>query len=198
MGTIEPYAARESTVSTGEARHGRARHPPRPGTLAVARPTPHLPSSATAHAMRIRPARSDDHDALVELWERSVRATHHFLAEDDIVFFRPLVREALGSGEIETWVLAGEDDAPLGFMGMTGARIEALFLAPEHRGAGGGRRLVAHAQALRGGELLVDVNEQNEAARGFYERLGFVVEGRSELDPTGRPYPLLHMRRAAR
>ncbi|HKB39870.1 MAG TPA: hypothetical protein VKD72_25770, partial [Gemmataceae bacterium] len=46
-------------------------------------------------------------------------------------------------------------------------------------------------------ELTVDVNEQNAAARGFYEACGFVVEGRSELDDQGRPYPLLHMRLAA-
>jgi putative acetyltransferase len=39
------------------------------------------------------------------------------------------------------------------------------------------------------------VNEQNPAACGFYEHLGFVVVGRSEVDGTGRPFPLLHMRR---
>ena len=43
----------------------------------------------------------------------------------------------------------------------------------------------------------MDVNEQNSAARGFYEACGFAVEGRSELDDQGRPYPLLHMRLAA-
>ena len=32
------------------------------------------------------------------------------------------------------------------------------------------------------------------AARGFYETCGFVVEGRSELDDQGRPFPLLLMR----
>ena len=41
----------------------------------------------------------------------------------------------------------------------------------------------------------MDVNEENQAARGFYEALGFVVVGRSPLDETGRPHPLLHLRR---
>jgi ribosomal protein S18 acetylase RimI-like enzyme len=54
---------------------------------------------------------------------------------------------------------------------------------------------VAHAQQLRDGDLTVDVNEQNPAARGFYEALGFVVVGRSPLDEGGRPFPVLHMRR---
>ena len=81
----------------------------------------------------------------------------------------------------------------MGFMGMAGSKMDALFLAPEFQGRGGGRRLVRHAQQLRG-ELTVDVNEQNPAARRFYEACGFVVEGRSEVDDAGRPFPLLHMR----
>jgi putative acetyltransferase len=145
--------------------------------------------------MRIRAARDTDRDRLLDLWERSVRATHAFLADADIAFYRPLVGEALGGGVLEVWVLVTDADEPMGFLGLEGNRVEALFLAPEHRGAGGGRRLVEHAQALRGGELSLDVNEQNDAARGFYEALGFQVVGRSELDGTGRPYPLLHMRR---
>ncbi len=145
--------------------------------------------------MTIRAAPSTDLESLLQLWERSVRATHSFLSPDDVDFFRPLVREALGTGALEVWVLATDSDEPIGFMGLDGNRIEALFLEPAQRGAGGGRRLVAHAQALRGGMLSLDVNEQNTAARGFYEVLGFRVVGRSETDGTGLPYPLLHMQR---
>jgi putative acetyltransferase len=126
-----------------------------------------------------------------------VRATHRFLGEDDIVALRPLVAETLGGGPLELWVLVGDDDVPLGFMGLDGDDIAALFLEPAWRGRGGGRRLVAHAQALRGGALTVDVNEQNPDAVGFYEALGFVVVGRSPQDDGGRPFPLLHLRRAA-
>jgi putative acetyltransferase len=81
-------------------------------------------------------------------------------------------------------------------MGMSGSKMEALFLAPEFHRQGGGRRLVLHAQELHG-ELTTDVNEQNPAACRFYEACGFIVEGRSALDDAGRPFPLLHMRLAA-
>ena len=81
----------------------------------------------------------------------------------------------------------------MGFMGLSDNKIEALFLAPEFLRRGGGRRLVLYAQSNRG-ELTVDVNEQNVDAVRFYRALGFIVEGRSELYDTGRPYPLLHMR----
>lgn len=126
-----------------------------------------------------------------------MRATHDFLTEADIVALRPLVREALSDDALELWVLVEGTDVPIGFMGLAGNDIAALFLEPAYRGQGRGRRLVAHAQERREGELTVDVNEQNPAARGFYEALGFVVVGRSPLDDAGRPFPVLHMRRPA-
>ena len=143
----------------------------------------------------IRRARAPDHDTLVALWERSVRATHYFLMEADIGALRPLVREALSDEALELWVLTDTADVPIGFMGLAGHDIAALFLEPARRGRGGGRRLVAHAQQLRDGDLTVDVNEQNPVARGFYEALGFIAVGRSPLDDGGRPFPVLHMRR---
>ena len=55
------------------------------------------------------------------------------------------------------------------------------------------------AQAVRRYLLLFAKAEMtvSVAARGFYETCGFVVEGRSELDDQGRPFPLLLMRLAA-
>lgn len=145
--------------------------------------------------MQIRRAIPTDRDALFDIWLRSVRATHTFVSEADIQSFMPLVRDYLAS-DAEFWVLCSDSGTVMGFMGMSGSKIEALFLAPEFQRCGGGRLLVRHAQELRG-ELTVDVNEQNAAACRFYEACGFAVEGRSEVDDAGRPYPLLHMRRAA-
>jgi len=47
----------------------------------------------TIRGTHIRPAQPTEHAALVMLWERSVRATHAFLTEADILFYRPLVAE---------------------------------------------------------------------------------------------------------
>ena len=143
----------------------------------------------------IRPVRDSDRASLVPIWERSVRATHHFLTGEDIEHLRPLVAEELFDGSLTLWVLVNASDVPLGFLGLTNDRIEALFLDPVAHRCGGGRRLVAHAQSLRDGALSVDVNEQNAAARAFYESLGFSVVGRSDLDDAGRPFPLLHLQR---
>ena len=143
----------------------------------------------------IRPARESDQGSLVPIWERSVRATHRFLTGADIEYLRPLAAEELQNSSIDLWVLVNAIDVPLGFIGIANDWIEALFLDPVAHGQGGGRRLVAHAQALLGGALAVDVNEQNESARAFYENLGFSVVGRSDVDDAGRPFPLLHLRR---
>jgi putative acetyltransferase len=146
--------------------------------------------------MEIRRAIPTESEILLNVWLRSVRATHAFLSKEDLQAMIPQVRAYLSSGETELWILCSESGAIAGFMGMSGSKMESLFIAPEFQRRGGGRRLVRHAQALRG-ELTVDVNEQNPAARVFYEACGFVVEGRSELDEQGRPFPLLHMRLAA-
>lgn len=144
--------------------------------------------------LMIRRSTEADRDILLDIWLRSVRATHDFVSEDDIQTFLPIVRD-VALVQLEIWILCTDSGEPAGFMGMDGSKIEALFLAPEHFRQGGGRLLVRHAQELKG-ELSVDVNEQNPGARRFYEACGFLVEGRSELDGNGLPFPLLHMRLA--
>ena len=142
--------------------------------------------------MNIRKAVVEDHCVLLEIWLRSVRATHTFMSEEDIQFILPLVRDH-ALKELEVWVLVADEGSIMGFMGLSGNKMEALFLGPEFIRRGGGRLLVEHARKLKGA-LHLDVNEQNPQARQFYEALGFVVEGRSELDPSGQPFPILHMR----
>ena len=120
-----------------------------------------------------------------------MRATHDFVTEDDIQFFRPLVRDGL-SNVAHLACVRDERGEVVGFVGVSGAKVEMLFVAPTCMGQGIGRQLLTHAITAFGAETL-DVNEQNPQAVGFYLRMGFEVVGRSELDDFGKPYPLLHM-----
>ena len=129
---------------------------------------------------------------LVDVWERSVRATHAFLSEAEIDEIKPFVPQALAG--VETLVVAEENGEPVGFMGVQDGRLEMLFLDPEARGHGLGRRLLEHGITCLGVTELT-VNEQNPQAVGFYEHLGFKTYRRTELDEEGRAYPLLYMRR---
>lgn len=70
--------------------------------------------------------------------------------------------------------------------------MEALFIDPAVRGTGIGRLLLQHGLSLHG-TLSTDVNMQNAQAVGFYQRMGFIETGRSEVDSQGRPYPLIHL-----
>ncbi|HEH9411849.1 TPA: GNAT family N-acetyltransferase [Aeromonas salmonicida] len=140
--------------------------------------------------MKIEQAKTRDHPTLISLWEASVRATHHFLPEVEIDVLKPLILEHYFAAV--DLVCARDETGIAGFCGVHDGNIEMLFLAPEARGRGIGRLLVAHAIS-RQGATRVDVNEQNVQALGFYQRMGFVVTGRSPLDGQGKPYPLLHM-----
>lgn len=145
----------------------------------------------------IRRMQPPDRGSLLALWERSVRATHLFLSEDDIAFYRPLVAQILVEQLCELWVLVDPRGIPIGFLGLSAHAIEALFLDPLYRSRGWGRLLVSHAQAITGGALAVAVNEQNTAARCFYAALGFLPVRRSPVDEFGRPFPVVRLRRDA-
>ncbi|MFD0696361.1 acetyltransferase [Paenibacillus sp. GCM10027628] len=133
-----------------------------------------------------------DHDRLVDIWYMAVVHTHTFLTEKDIQFYHDMVKNG-ALKEVEIWVEFNEKAEPTGFIGLNGTKIEMLFVDPQYHGKGIGSRLINHAIKIKGSNLQVDVNEQNDGAYAFYKRLGFVQAGRSELDGSGRPFPLLHL-----
>lgn len=130
-------------------------------------------------------------EQLLDIWEGSVRATHLFLSESEILGIREYVPAAL-AGVPLLIVEKNADGEPAAFMGIDGDKLEMLFVADGQRGRGIGKQLLRRGIAVYGVKRL-DVNEQNPEARGFYEHLGFTVRGRSELDGQGNPYPILHM-----
>lgn len=137
-------------------------------------------------------AHASDTDRLIEIWEASVRATHHFLKEEDIQFFLPMVRDEF-IPSLEVYCIRNRNGEMAGFIGLAANKVEMLFIHPEHAGCGLGTLLMAKAVKLKGKPLYVEVNEQNTPAIKFYERMGFKTVGRSELDATGRPFPIVHM-----
>ena len=136
-------------------------------------------------------------DALLLVWEDSVTGSHDFLEEDEIQDLKPVVRQALKDVP-RLFVVAeqtGQTDGranALGFTGVNGTKIEMLFVRTEFRQKGIGTWLIE--QALRQGARQVDVNEQNPEALRFYERFGFEIEGRSDLDAQEKMHPILHLK----
>ncbi|MEZ7195693.1 acetyltransferase [Pseudodesulfovibrio karagichevae] len=141
--------------------------------------------------MHIEAAHTADYAELLSVWETSVRATHDFLAEEDILALRPLILDQYFDA-VELHCVRDETGKILGFCGVADGNLEMLFIAPDSRGRGIGTALCRHA-VDRLGVIRVDVNEQNPQALGFYEHFGFKVVGRSPLDGQGNPFPLLHL-----
>ena len=131
-------------------------------------------------------------EALTAVWEHSVRATHHFLSESEILRIRAYVPQA-GGGVAQLVAAENQAGEPVGFMGVENGRLEMLFLAPEARGCGRGGRLL-RCGIEQYGVREVTVNEQNPQAVDFYAHFGFRTYRRTERDEEGGPYPLLYMR----
>lgn len=131
---------------------------------------------------------------LLEIWEKSVRATHTFLSEEEILKIKEYVPGAVCG--VETLLVLRRDDENfrrLGFMGIENKKIEMLFLLPDARGKGFGKTLVQYG--IKNFSVKeVTVNEQNPKAKGFYEQLGFKTYKTSATDEQGNPYPIAWMK----
>ena len=131
-------------------------------------------------------------ERLLNVWERSVKATHLFLTIEAIQQIKMYVPQAIY--EIEQLVVAvKEDNVPVAFMGVENRKLEMLFVDSSERAKGIGKQLVQYGiEKFSINE--VTVNEQNPQAIGFYEHLGFKTYKRTDIDEQGNPYPLLYMR----
>ena len=78
---------------------------------------------------------------LLSVWESSVRATHLFLSESEILNIREYVPEAL-SGVAHLIAAEDETGVPVAFMGVENGSLEMFFIAAEARGKGLGRQLI--------------------------------------------------------
>ena len=129
---------------------------------------------------------------LLDIWEASVRATHHFLSDAEITQIKEYVPQAL-QGVAHLIIVEDETDGPTAFIGIENNRLEMLFLSTKVRGKGLEKQLLQYAVQDYGVRELT-VNEQNPQAVGFYEHLGFEIYKRTEYDEEGNPYPLLYMK----
>lgn len=132
-----------------------------------------------------------EYPEVVNVWEASVRSTHHFLKEEDIEYFKPLILNTYLDA-VELRCIRNSGNKIVGFLGVSEQNLEMLFIAPKYRGKKIGKALLNYA-ITKLNVTKVDVNEQNEQAVGFYKHFGFEVIGRSEMDASGKPYPTLHM-----
>jgi len=147
-----------------------------PTTIRRARPADARELTAVAHAAKRQwgyPAR------WIRRWRAALTVTSAFVRAHPVY-------AAVRDGEV------------VGFYALSRAgacfELEHMWVRPDHRGAGIGRRLMRHAlariRALRGRRLEV-ASDPN--AVGFYRRLGARRVGSVAATPRGRRLPLLVM-----
>ncbi|EAG7690562.1 GNAT family N-acetyltransferase [Listeria monocytogenes] len=134
-------------------------------------------------------AENQDYQMILAIWEKSVIATHDFLAAEDRQFYKEQIPLFLDNVELFLW-FAGEEI--VGFSGTSERELDMLFLNPIATGNGYGSQILIWLIENKRINL-VDVNEQNENATRFYLKHGFVVSSRSDLDVFWNPYPILHL-----
>jgi putative acetyltransferase len=141
--------------------------------------------------MNIESVTPENYAEMLCVWEDSVRATHNFITEEDIEFFKPIIiKQAFPAVTLKC--IKNANGSILGFIGTCEGKIEMLFVLNSERGKGIGKSLLQYA--IKNSRITkVDVNEQNPDAVDFYKHMGFLVTSRSPLDDMGKPFPILHM-----
>jgi GNAT superfamily N-acetyltransferase len=131
--------------------------------------------SASIEPVRLRPARPDERESLEALQWRASLANEadrpHLEAHPDAIH---LPADQIERGEV---LVAEIGDDIAGFAAVVGGELDGLFVEPELWGRGIGAALVeaaTHEARKKGLSLTVIANS---AARGFYEKCGFRLEG---------------------
>jgi putative acetyltransferase len=132
----------------------------------------------------------EDHLELLTLWEESVRATHDFLGDADILAYKKLIGDNYLQS-LNLYCIRSERGIS-GFIGLSGKLIQMLFVHPHYMNQGIGRALVNFAISKHKA-FEVDVNEQNTNALKFYKSLGFEAFDRYDTDDAGKPFPILSL-----
>ena len=130
-------------------------------------------SVGVGQSAELRRAVETDAEAAAEVFLRA-RAEMRYLPrlhtdDETRAFFRDVVMR-----EQEVWV-ADVAGRVVGFIALSDAMIEHLYVAPGEQGRGVGRTLLDHAKSRRPGGLELWVFRDNAGARRFYERHGLVL-----------------------
>ncbi len=120
--------------------------------------------------MQLRRAGPSDADAIADVFIASFEQLLSFLPrlhthDEDRAFIRDLVERH------EVWV--AEDDGPIiGFAAIANAKLEQIYVHPDHQGRGVGTELLAKTKERQPAGFTLWVFQQNEGARRFYETNG--------------------------
>ena len=123
-------------------------------------------------------------DKLLKVWENSVRATHKFLSNEEILEIKKYVPQALN--DIAHLIIdTDENENPIAFIGIEGNKLEMLFIASEYRGKGIGTKLIETMLKLLKNKgykkTSLAVQKDNYAVK-MYKKVGFKIINENEQE----------------
>jgi putative acetyltransferase len=127
---------------------------------------------------------------VLEIWETSVNATHHFLKLEDKEEIKKEIPFYLSQVEAYLWY---DEKEIIGFSGTHEENLEMLFIDPKQFRNGYGSKIL---QTLinEGKVNTVAVNKDNTNAVIFYNKNGFKKYKELAKDHQGRDYPILQLK----
>ena len=130
---------------------------------------------------------------LTNLWERSVKTSHHFLNLNEIERIKQYVPNELRK-VAKLFVAIEKSNVLLAFIGIKDNMIQMLFVDDKYVRKGIGSKLVDYV--INNYDIkYVEVNEDNLIAHKFYLNKGFKDLKRKEYDNYNDPYPIIIMKR---
>ncbi len=158
-----------------------------------------MPALAPAPvSLNLRAAAETDIPLLRDLAERTWRASYaDILTAEQMdymlgwMYASEQIAQEMRDGVL--WEIAESDGASVAFLSLTlegdEAKLNKLYVLPEHQGRGIGGEMLRHVEALaasRGVQSIwLQVNKQNERARRAYESAGYRVERAAVFDIGG-------------
>ncbi|PEU07731.1 MULTISPECIES: GNAT family N-acetyltransferase [unclassified Bacillus (in: firmicutes)] len=140
--------------------------------------------------MIYRIANQQDYVTILNIWEESVLATHHFLTGTDREEIKKEIPSYFPHLNVQLWY---EKDDLIGFSAVNKQHLEMLFLKPNKTGKGYGKAIIY--SLIKDFDIkTVDVNKDNKSATKFYITNGFFIVSETETDSSGRPYPILQLK----
>jgi len=168
--------------------------------------------------MNVRRAEESDAPLLARVHVDSWHAAYRGLVPDSFLesftYQRRVqrFRESLATGSEETYVVEQNGNV-MGFVMLGACRdldlnphctgeIRGIYISPDYWRQGLGKRLLEEAQRLLESrqyrEAVLWVLEGNEQARGFYEAMGFTLDGGTKHVDLGAPLKAVRYRKTLR
>lgn len=149
--------------------------------------------------MQVRPATKEDVEALPDLHTAAVEAVGPPAYDDDQVEQwakrgerAPEDYPVEEDGEHVTVCIRGGEVAGFGHLSLAARAVHAVYVHPDHSGAGVGSALLAELEGMARGRGMAELSLQSSLnAVPFYERAGYERVGEAE-SPGGLPVVEMH------